>query len=344
MDLIGIIENYPANRPLTERERTDHLRQNQRLHIEPRNLSSVITMNSTYLEAVDKGFGWRGAVTALAMLLQLLCLAGLLCLGGAVRAFATTEEPAFLLAIGLGATVLLVYVGWCLVRVLRTESFGFTHFPIRFNRKTRMVYVFRINGSVLSIPWDHVYFTQRHMRENGEFEVLGNVLAPDNMTVRESFPLSYLGWLDATVMARGHGAYRDLVCGHWEFIRRYMEDGPHTLQGQVQFCMPVDGRRESVKRSVHRVFANISGAPVLLYLMLWPQCAVVSLFRLFAMRTSKVPLWPKEIDAACMVEPGDPYAIEGDADGNRVAVYPDAALAAGVFFGAPPGPVERSRR
>jgi hypothetical protein len=62
----------------------------------------------------------------------------------------------------------------------------------------------------------------------------------------------------------------------------------------------------------------------------------VSLFRLFSMRTSKVSQWPKEVDATCVVERDDPYAIEGAANGDRVAVFPEAAAAVGVSFSAPP--------
>ena len=44
---------------------------------------------------------------------------------------------------------------------LKTDSFTYTHAPMRFNRKTRMVHVFQIkaNAEVLSVPWDEIYFT-----------------------------------------------------------------------------------------------------------------------------------------------------------------------------------------
>jgi hypothetical protein len=86
---------------------------------------------------------------------------------------------------------------------------------------------------------------------------------------------------------------------------------------------------------MERIFANIAGAPFVLYWMMFPFCLVVSLFRLIAMRTSKIPQWPKEVDASCAIDPDDPYAIEGDANGDRVAVFPEAARDAGVGFCAP---------
>lgn len=96
--------------------------------------------------------------------------------------------------------------------------------------------------------------------------------------------------------------------------------------------MPLEKRRESIRVGTERVFANIAGAPFLLYWILFPLCLLVSAGRVIAMHTSKIPQWPAEIDASCAIEPGDPYAIEGDAAGERVAVFPEAARAAGVAF------------
>jgi len=53
------------------------------------------------------------------------------------------------------------------------------------------------------------------------------------------------------------------------------------------------------------------------------------------MRTSKIPVWPDEVERECKIEIDDPYAIIGDENGDRVAVYPDAAAAAGVEFREP---------
>lgn len=249
------------------------------------------------------------------------------------------EDVYVSLANGLAMAVVVALIGWCITWLLKKESFAFTHYPVRFNRKTRMVHVFRTNGTVLSVPWDDVFFTLEHMVQWNEFEVRGHVLEPDNVTVRESFALSYLGALspmDADPNCTEFSS-QDFVRAHWEFVRRYMEDGPQAVAGQVQFCMPVDARRERMPISVQRVFANIAGAPIVLFVLLFPLCAVVSLFRLIAMRTSKVPQWPKEIDAVCLIEPNDPYAIEGNANADRVAVFPEAARAAGAGFMGPPG-------
>jgi hypothetical protein len=35
----------------------------------------------------------------------------------------------------------------------------------------------------------------------------------------------------------------DFVRAHWEFVRRYMEDGPEAVSSLVKFCMPIELQR-----------------------------------------------------------------------------------------------------
>jgi hypothetical protein len=338
MEFSGLIARYRADRLLTAQERGHKLGQKQRLNVEPHYQLSVIALNSTYLDSVDKWYAWKGLITAVMLIVIGMCVA--LYSGFLHVAFTRIpdsrghNDDSFVLII---AAVMMSPVLAMATWVLRKESFAYTHYPIRFNRKTRLVHVFRTNGTVLSIPWDKVFFTLGHMAQWNEWEVRGHALAPDNETVQETFAFSYVDSLSAMDVDPEcmHFSAHDYVRAHWEFIRRYMEDGPQAVSSQVQFCMPVDVRRESVRVSVERVFANIAGAPFLLYWILFPFCLVVSLFRLIAMRTSKIPQWPKEIEAACAIEAGDPYAIQGARNGDREAVFPEAARAAGVGFYAP---------
>jgi hypothetical protein len=236
MEFSGLILNYPSKRPLTEKERAYQLKQRNRLNVEPHYQLSVIKMNSTYLESVDKWFAWKGAITAVSAALLLIFVGG-----GAAMAYksfsfaagapSSSEDAFFYLANGVAMAVVVAAIGWCITWLLRKESFAFTHYPIRFNRKTRMVHVFRTDGTVLSVPWDDVFFTLEHMVQWNEFEVRGHVLEPDNVTVRESFALSYLGALnhmDADPKSTEFSS-QDFVRANWEFVRRYMEDGPQAV-------------------------------------------------------------------------------------------------------------------
>ena len=238
-------------------------------------------------------------------------------------------------ALAVLASPLLFISQW----MLRKESFAYTHYPMRFNRKTRQVHVFRTDGTVLTTPWDSLFFTLGCPPLRDFWEVRAHVLAADCKTVIETFPLSYFGTMTPLDMkpqyvVQGVPRYRadDYIRGHWEFIRRYMEEGPETVTRSIQFCMPIDRNRESFRNGLGRVFANFAGAPLLLFLLMVPFNFVVGLFRYFAMQTSRIPVWPKEIEDACSVEPDDPYAIHGAPNGDRVPTFPEAAARLGVRF------------
>lgn len=102
---------------------------------------------------------------------------------------------------------------------LRKEFFRHTHYPIRFNRNNRMVYVFRLDGTVLAVPWDEVFFTLCPAQMRGVWEVRGHVLAEDQNTVKETFVLSYYGQLSKTELACTGTKIEesDHVRRHWEF-------------------------------------------------------------------------------------------------------------------------------
>ena len=339
MDFLGLIAKYPIGRPLTAQERAHQLHQKRRLEVAPKYQLCVIRKNSTFLESVDKWFAWKGVISAFSLSLFIIFAGGagfisVLWLITALKNSASSEDAQFWFANSAGIGFFGVLLAWATIWLLCKESFCLTHYPMRFNRKTRTVHIFRTDGTVLSIPWDKVFFTLGHMTMWNEWEIRGHVLEPDNETVRETFALSYLGSLSAGDVADDSNGFsaQDFVRGHWEFIRRYMEDGPQEVSAQVQFCMPVDGRRETAKAGVRRVFANLTGAPVLVYWMMVPFCLIVGIFRWFAMRTSRIPEWPQDVEASCMVEPDDPYAIAGAPDGKRIAVFPQAATEAAVRF------------
>ena len=327
MEFSGLIGNYHTKRPLTEQERGHRLKQTHRLNLNPRDQLCVVELNSTFLESVDKWFAWKGTISAVALILFAMFVGGLggisaMWLLDAAAPTTTPEDSGFWLANGLGMGFVALCCGAVSTWLLRKECFAFTHYPIRFNRKTRMVHVFRKNGTVLSVSWDEVFFTLGHLAQWDEYEVRGHVLEADGITVRETFALSYLGSLspeDAQLNRTQYSA-EDYVRAHWEFVRRYMEDGPQAVVGLVKFCMPVNGRRERFRIGVERVFANIAGAPHVIFCMLVPFCVVVSLFRPIAMRTSKIPSWTTAVEGESTVNPNDPYAISGDANGDPVHV------------------------
>ena len=335
MNYFGLVPRYRINRQLSQEELKHRLAQNKRLDIDPLYQLCVIKMNSTFLESVDKWYGWRGS-------LSLVALAGIamsLVTMGVVTTAAISDSNGWQLQeydveILLSAATCMLPMLFVGVWLLTKDWFSLTHYPIRFDRKKRMVYAFHTDGTVSSTPWDEVYFTLCNVRQLHEWEVCGHILEPGTLTVKKTFSLSYTGPLNPSDICPGLSgpSKSDFVRAHWEFIRRYMEDGPEAISGQVQFCLPLDGRREGVRVGAERIFANFASLPAFIYLLVWPFCALVSVLRIFAMRTSKVPVWPENVEADCEIEEGDPYAITGNENAERVAVYPEAAVAAGIDF------------
>ena len=337
MEFSGLIKSYPNGRQLTEAEFLRRLDQKKSASSEPHYQLCVIKLNSTYLESVDKWFGWKGVISAVAIIIFIMFATGYIglvdvALSRDPNSYGSDNDLVVLVSAAIIVFPVLMFAIW----LLRKESFAYTHYPMRFNRKTRTVHVFRPNGTILSVPWDEVFFTMGNLAKWNEWEVRGHVLEPDGFTIRETFALSHVDMLsteDADAdTSRSQSSSKDFVRAHWEFVRRYMEDGPQAVSGQVQFCMPIHKNRETPRVSLERVFANIAGAPFIIYWMLFPFCGIVSAFRLFAMHTSKIPRWSDEVEVSCKIDPDDPFAIEGAADGERIAVFPQAALAAGVGF------------
>lgn len=307
MEYSGQVNKYKINRPLTEEERSDQLRQKLPQKVEPHYNLSVIRMNGTYLECVDKYYGFKG-------LLLLVSTIGVLILGFvyiemlsiSIRRWSGLDiENRQSEVIFLGAMALIWWplIGGGVWLALR-ESFTFTHYPIRFNRNNRTVYVFRRNGSVLSVPWEGVFFTfgrGNNYANVQNWDIRGHMLDADGKTVRETFALA----MDDN--------NRDLLIRHWEFVRRYMEDGPRELIEQVEMCLPIAERKETFWFGVTRMCANLATVPILFW-VLSPILVLFGIGRYLAMLTCRVPAWPQEVEQACLIEPDDPYVK--DARGN----------------------------
>lgn len=288
MDFNGLFKPYAANRPLTDAERERHLLQKQRLEVEPAYQLSVIRINSTFMEVVDKHFAWKGFLTSVFLLFCFIffpMLIGTIPDAGATGDDLVGQWWLFVFVIVMIATMSILF-GW----VFKQDNFRFTHYPIRLNRKTRMVHVFRINGTVLSVPWDEVFFCIAALPQ-GNWEIQGHVLDKDGVTVKETFAFSEIA---------GSAVEREWLKRYWEFVRRYMEDGPSSVIGFVKFCMPFGEERETFKWFFHRVHALFGLLGLLLFFPIYPG-------RWLAMRTCKIPVWPDEIERVCPIDANDPY-------------------------------------
>jgi hypothetical protein len=130
--------------------------------------------------------------------------------------------------------------------------------------------------------------------------VVGHVLADDRNTVKETFALS---------MIVGGVSGENRLRTHFEFYRRYMEQGPsselldHTRK---HWLPPLDERREGYWWGLRMLWSDSVGLR-LLALIQAPIVLLESLFRWVVMRTSKIPRWPDWVEAECAIEPGYPW-------------------------------------
>ena len=292
-------------RPLTEQDREWRLSLKQRV-AEPHASDMVIRMNSTYLELVDGDYSNRGAMSAFGLFAVAVFLGSIFAIGYAIvfRFYLNSDwdrhdEVEVLLSMGILSVILLVSaVG--IVTFLRAfgEWFRYTHYPIRLNRKTRMIYGFRNDGTVLAASWDEVHFALRIKKQVAGLTILGigGLVLKDPQTVSEIFSFGY------------DSINRDYCLRHWEFIRRYMEEGPQSVihADGVGLYLPIADKRETLWQGWVELVSNDAWNPIMKWLML-PFHVLFFVGRLVHRATSKVPLWPADVEAACAIEPGDPY-------------------------------------
>ncbi len=306
MEYNGLLQKFPIDRPLTGDERRFQLKQGASTGVDPLYQLSVIRMNSTFVEMVDKYYAWKGALVSIAVPIgvALAAVFGYLLFNLYAGAWSDPVTPTPLwVGVALVAMLapMLVFLAW----LFSKEAFTHTHYPMRFNRKTRMVHVFRLNGTVLSVKWDDLFFCLARCTTPSQWDVRGHVLAQDGTTVRETFSLTDWGFGSAAT---------HVLRGYWEFVRRYMEGGAGSVNQCVHFCLPIADKREPIKFGFQRMFAEAAGQHLPLRALGAVMAAAFLPGRWVAMRTSAIPVWPKEIDEVCRVEADDPFVK--DSNGN----------------------------
>lgn len=305
MDYAGIDARnlrFPVNRPLDDSERSAQLDLNIQASDDPCSLMSVVRVNSTFLELVDrwypgKGFNvMLGLIGGLAYLPTIVLLFHIMVLGPPFKEDEQWIPWAFWLFIVPVSLFIVAGVYW----LVRSECFRWTHYPMRLNRRTRKVYVFRQNGTTLSADWDNLFFfigessTPPLGRTN---DLRMHLLSDDNEIVLETYTLGY-----------AYMSEREDLMRLWEFIRQYMEyeDGPELAATEVPVYLPIHDRREGFLFGVFRAFASFMRFPIL-HLVFSIPFGLISLCRWLAMVSSSIPKWPIEVLAANEICVDDPF-------------------------------------
>ena len=296
-------QGFLVNRPLNEHERANHLEVNQRASDQVHYDLSLIKLNSTFVECVDKWYAMRGFVAMAGA-----AFVGVL--GYGLYAIVTS----FFRRDGIDVVLLLILAGylallWLPTKLFLSDAFTYTHYPIRLNRQNRQVYAFRRDGTVLKAGWDELYWTIYNTKlglGGGDLNVMGHLLGKDGLTVKESIGLSLV---DAGEPGRQNQRM------FFEFFRRYMEQGPgpvlESLKPVPLIMLPgIDKEKESWFFGWELLTGSLKGMPVL-QLLLQVFFFPISLFRWIVMRTSKIPQWPRWVEDECRIESNDPWVRDG---------------------------------
>lgn len=284
MNFEGLFPKFKVNRPLTSNEISYRLYQNRKLILGDNDLCddiSVIEINSLYMDTVNKFYKNKGWGTISTLLFILFCTGA--CLFFGITGSHSSEGTLKLFGLSMAFfSPLIIFAIFCLLK----ESFTWTHYPIRFNREKQLLSVFRPDGTVLTAPWNSIFFTTGRDIKFGDrtSEIRGHILDKDNITVLETFNMGTDG--------AEHDVYR-----YWEFVRRYMSlpEGPSEIIDRLTYCLPIDGKREGYLFGLWRLHVTWNGGASIFSLPFFPITFVVSIARYVAMVTSKIPHWPDEI-------------------------------------------------
>lgn len=288
---LGVVAS--VNRPLAEFERQSQLDIKQNTGFEPFDQVCNIRVNSVFLEMVDVYHAWRGALSSFS-LFWLSFLSWFL-----FEEFVYTFDNYSRIK-NLGCFGGLIVFGFIpimffLVWMLRFDAFRLTHCSIRLNRKNRTVYMFRRNGTVASVPWEKAFFlVWSDSSHRGLLGLQCHILDESRQTVLDTFTFDYQG-------------DREGVLQLWEYIRTYMEKGPDKVKAGTSFCLPIGDRKEPPWFGLVRLLMNFNGWP-LFQVLISPLVFVFAIGRAIATLTCRIPKWPKEVEEACAIPPGDPYA------------------------------------
>lgn len=289
---------------------------------------TVVQFNSTYMELIGRHDRVKGTATSW----MIFFIGGI---SYAIYNFIIGIQ----LTIEKNETLMLIYLSFALfimliliigiIAILFTEIFTFTYFPIRFNRKTRKVYVRQANRKVEVFDWDDLRFymsTSKPAHDGADIKAL--VTTNDGATVKQMFAFPFVSETTANEYIGGVQLKQ-----HFEFVRRYMEaesdDELEAVKNAIRYIHPVHQKREnplvSFQRVVlggHNTYSNMeypktSFTPDASLLAITPILWMRYLGRLLSINTSITPRFSEAIEAECQIDPNDPndlnrYPPEGN--------------------------------
>ena len=266
----------------------------------------VIRFNSTFVEVMDSWEFIRGRATALALPMWGVLILGIfVCLYGLYKVILAQE---YLLVVGLGIFIPgILYLIYSNYQMAKYDLFGYTHYPIRFNRKTQKVYAFSPQQQkIIELNWQDLRFSA--VKEGDEIELRASLVNADNI-VEEEIVFPFL----APVYEP------NLLDQHLAFFKVYMQgEDLKRIDAAIPEFFDVYNRKPSFKETFERVYMINDivervqqTRPEDRYMLSVTLNTIFWLPNLFLRRMglyfSKIPQWPAHIEKECEVNIDDAY-------------------------------------
>lgn len=288
---------------------------------------TVVQLNSTYLETIGRNDRRRGDAVVVSGALAGL---GIYMLSGSIYFISASLVKGvywFSLFITLMA-VLIGIVTFLMLFAVSTEVFTSRHYPVRFNRKTRKVYVRQYNKKVEVFDWSDIHFYIFYMKEDAD--IRGVKFAADGKTIEAMFALPF----------HIKDSEEELI-QHFAFFTSYMsKNEKRFLQAKdaVRYVYPIHKYRETPVQSLERIklefhfdhmnmeYPKETVMPKYIFAIFTPMIAIRYVGRLISMLTCYRHRFAEAIEAECEIDTNDPYDLnknlpEGNLEQNNQPLW-----------------------
>ena len=204
----------------------------------------VIRFNSTFVEVMDSWEFIRGRATGLALPMWAALFFAIFMFLFAIYSL-YFKQVYWSIAIISCLTVALCYLVYTNYRMAKYDLFGYTHYPIRFNRKTQKVYAFSPQQQkIIELNWRDLRFSA--VREGRyDIELRASLVNEDNI-VEEEIILPYISFDN-----------NDFIDQNLAFFKAYMQgDDLKSIDAAIPEFFDIYNRKETFKESFERVYMS----------------------------------------------------------------------------------------
>ncbi|WP_423392690.1 DUF6708 domain-containing protein [Burkholderia sp. LMG 21824] len=287
--------------PIPEWDRAHRLSISQPASPEIKDLGTVFSINSTFMDVIDPGFLDKQWVI-MAVFIAFLAMG----VGPWIYYFTHSDGSSgdFVMnGIAIFAVVLFGSIVWNLGRGL---FFGLLYRPIRFHRASRTLYSIRARrffakageGDVVwEAPWndDAIFCLHQEVTPFGTVFHIRHYTVDDQGNVTRVFSIGR-EWTSSQTR---------LALAQWNYWCMYMNNGPHGLPKPMLFHTQHETPRESFLFALYNFGMNV---PLFMRLIAMPAVLTFTVMRIIANVTCRAPVWPDTITRLSAIAPDDPYA------------------------------------